>query len=148
MTPAWPPSVASLLAAGRVEPVPADLDTALRRLARAEEKLAVARGLASVDVEVSYVTAYDAARVAFTAHMLAAGLRVPARPRAHETVGSYAEATIAVPSAREFQRMRRRRNKAEYDDVVLGAADLATDLAHAAALVAAVRADLTPPSST
>lgn len=57
--------------------------------------------------------------------MLAAGLRVPARPRAHETVGIYGEATIETSGAQEFQRMRRRRNKAEYDDIVLGSADLA-----------------------
>lgn len=46
---------------------------------------------------------------------------------------------IASPSAREFQRMRRRRNKSEYDDVVIGRADLTADLAHAEAVIRAVR---------
>jgi hypothetical protein len=49
---------------------------------------------------------------------------------------------INTPSAFEFQRMRRRRNKAEYDDVVIGQADLAADLGHAQAIVSAVRGAL------
>ncbi len=83
-----PAAVTQLIAAGRIERVPRDLATARLRLHRAEEKLAVANTLATIDIEVAYVTAYDAARVALTAHMLAAGLRVPARPRAHETACS------------------------------------------------------------
>lgn len=46
---------------------------------------------------------------------------------------------IGSPSARELQRMRRRRNKAEYDDIVIGRADLTADLAHAEAIIDAVR---------
>jgi len=74
--------------------------------------------------------------------MLALGYRVRATPGAHETVGAYAEALILTPSADEFQRMRRRRNKAEYDDIVIGEADLTADLAHAQAIIAAVTAAL------
>lgn len=134
----------ALLASGRVEVVPPDRRTAQRRLARAQEKLRVARQLQSIDIEVAYVTGYDAARVAITAHMLAAGLRIPARPRAHEVAGIYAEATIAASAVREFQRMRRTRNKAEYDDIVMGAAELTADLAHVTEIVAAIASDLDP----
>ncbi len=95
-----PAAVTQLIAAGRIERVPRDLATARLRLHRAEEKLAVANTLATIDIEVAYVTAYDAARVALTAHMLAAGLRVPARPRAHETVGIYGEAAISTSGVR------------------------------------------------
>lgn len=137
-----PAAVTQLIAAGRIERVPPDLSTARLRLRRAEEKLAVANTLATIDIEVAYVTAYDAARVALTAHMLAAGLRVPAWPRAHETVGIYGEAAISTSGVREFQRMRRRRNKAEYDDIVLGLADLSADLLHAADILKAVSADI------
>lgn len=137
-----PAAVTQLIAAGRIERVPPDLSTARLRLRRAEEKLAVANTLATIDIEVAYVTAYDAARVALTAHMLAAGLRVPARSRAHETVGMYGEAAISTSGVREFQRMRRRRNKAEYDDIVLGLADLSADLLHAADILKAVSADI------
>jgi hypothetical protein len=50
---------------------PSRTSTALTRLTRAEEKLEAARKIAKIDVEVAYVTAYDATRIAVTAHMLA-----------------------------------------------------------------------------
>ena len=134
-----PPVVTNLVTARRIEQVPADRASALVRLTRAEEKLEAARRIAGIDVEVAYVTGYDATRIAVTAHMLAAGYRVRAVAGSHEAVGIYAEAVVASPSAREFQRMRRRRNKSEYDDVVIGRADLTADLAHAEAVIRAVR---------
>lgn len=71
--------------------------------------------------------------------MLANGYRARAIARAHEAIGDYAEAMIASPSSREFQRMRRRRNKSEYEDIAIGRADLSADLAHAEAIINAVR---------
>jgi hypothetical protein len=134
-----PPAVTALLIARRIEQVPADRRSALIRLTRAEEKLETARKVAAFDIEVAYVTGYDAMRIAITAHMLATGYRVRALPGAHEAVGIYADAVIASPSTHEFQRVRRRRNKAEYDDIAIGRADLSTDLAHAEAIIEAVR---------
>src|SRR3954447_23232281 len=99
-----PASVAALITARRIELVPVDRPTALVRLSRAEEKLEVARTIAAIDVEVAFVTGYDATRIAVTAHMLAAGYRVRAIAGSHEAVGIYAEAVIATPSALEFQR--------------------------------------------
>jgi len=78
-------------------------------------------------------------RIAVTAHMLSVGYRVPGIAGAHEAVGIYAEATISSPGTTEYQRIRRRRNKSEYDDITIGKADLTTDLAHAAAVIQAVR---------
>jgi hypothetical protein len=137
-----PSAVSALIAAQRLQQVPADLAAARVRLARAEDKLASARKIATIDIEIAYITAYDAARIAITAHMLSLGYRVPAAPRAHEAVGVYAEVMIDTASASEFQRMRRRRNKAEYDDIIIGQADLAADLDHARAIIGAVRATL------
>ena len=122
--------------------MPADLRSARARLSRAEDKLAAARKIATIDIEIAYVTAYDATRIAVSAHMLSIGYRVRAVVGAHEAVGTYAEAMINTASAVEFQRMRRRRNKAEYDDVVIGQADLAADLGHAQAILDAVRGAL------
>jgi hypothetical protein len=139
-----PDAVAALITAQRLERVPGDLPSALARLSRAEDKLAAARKIAAIDVEIAYVTAYDATRIAVTAHMLSIGYRVRAVARAHEAVGTYAEAMISTPSAVEFQRMRRRRNKSEYDDGLVGQADLAADLRHAQAIVDAVRDALGP----
>jgi hypothetical protein len=134
-----PQGVAALINARRIEHVPADQGSARLRLARAREKLDAARQIAKIDVEIAYVTGYDAARIAVTAHMLANGYRVRAIAGAHEAVGIYGEALIATPSIREFQRMRRRRNKAEYDDIVIGRADLEADLVHAETIIEAVR---------
>jgi len=52
------------------------------------------------------VTAYDANRIAVTAHTLSIGNSVRALARARVAVGTYAEAMIP-PSVVEFQRMRR-----------------------------------------
>ena len=72
--------------------------------------------------------------------MLAAGLRVRAANGAHQATGIYAEAMIADPSVREFPRMRRRRSKAEYDDVIISLADVQADLVHVTAIVEAIGA--------
>jgi len=134
-----PKPVATLLTARRLEQVPADRPSAQLRLARAEEKLDAARKIAAIDVEIAYVTAYDAMRIAVTAHMLSLGYRVRAIAAAHEAVGIYAEPMINSASTGEYQRIRRRRNKSEYDDITIGTADLTADLAHAAAVIQAVR---------
>jgi hypothetical protein len=115
-----PNAVAALVSAQRLQAVPPDIVAARARLARADQKLAAARQIARIDIEVAYFTAYDATRIAVTAHMLSLGYRVRAVPRVHEAVGVYAEAMLNTPSASQFQRMRRRRNRAEYDDIIIG----------------------------
>lgn len=135
----FPQAVTALINGRRLEQVPADRASALARLTRASDKLEAARKIADIDTEVAYVTAYDATRIAVTAHMLANGFRVRPIARAHEAVGVYAEALISTPSSAEFQRMRRRRNKSEYEDITIGRADLTADLAHAEAIIDAVR---------
>jgi hypothetical protein len=82
-----PNAVTALIAARRFEKVPADRAGAELRLSRAEDKLESARKIADIDVEIAYVTAYDATRIAVTAHMLAIGYRVRAVGGAHEAVG-------------------------------------------------------------
>lgn len=137
-------TVADLVRAGRLEVVPADRASALVRLARADQHLATAAALIGQDNEVAYGSLYDAARKAVTAHMLANGLRPPAKPGAHEAVGIYAVSrlTDATGSIGQFQRLRRRRNRSEYDDIIIGRQDVEVDLQHARDIVAAVRAAL------
>lgn len=77
-----PNAITALITAQRLEPVPADLPSAQARLSRAEDKLAAARKIATIDVEIAYVAAYDATRIAVTAHMLSIGYRVRAIARA------------------------------------------------------------------
>lgn len=137
-------SVADLLAAGRLETVPADRTAAGLRVARAELHLKTAALLLGKDNEVAYGSLYDAARKAVTAHMLANGLRVRSAQGAHMAVGDYAVERIpdGTGSMHEFQRIRRRRNRSEYDDLVLGTQDVAADLQHAEQIVAAVQASI------
>lgn len=137
-------TVAELLTAGRLEPVPADPATATARLARAEQHLQTAARLVGQDNEVAYGSLYDAARKAITAHMLANGLRAGMSAGAHAAVGIYALERVpdVTGSVREFQRLRRRRNKSEYEDLFFGAQDVTTDLQHATNIVRAVRASL------
>jgi RecA/RadA recombinase len=135
-------NVDDLLRSGRLEVVPADRAAALVRLARAEQHLDTAAALVGHDNEVAYGSLYDAARKAVTALMLANGFRVPAKPGAHEAVGIYAVNVLTDPSGSvsQFQRLRRRRNKSEYDDIIVGRQDVENDLQHARDEVAAVRA--------
>lgn len=62
-----PAAVNRLLTAQRLKRVPADTESARLRLARADEKLEAARKIAAIDVDIAYVTMYDAARIAVTA---------------------------------------------------------------------------------
>jgi hypothetical protein len=76
--------------------------------------------------------------------MLANGLRAPAKPGAHESVGAYAVERVPDPtgSVREFQRLRRRRNRSEYDDITFGRREVEADLLLANDIVSAVRSSL------
>lgn len=139
-----PLTVADLVRAGRLETVPVDRSTAVARLRRAEQHLVTAAALLGQDNDVAYGSLYDAARKAVTAHMLANGLRAPARAGAHETVGLYAIERVpdSTGAVGEFQRIRRRRNKSEYDDIGIGNQDVEVDVQYARDIVAAVRASL------
>ena len=135
-------TVADLLASGRLQSVPADSAAAHLRLSRSEQHLMTAASLLGQDNEVAYGSLYNAARKAVTAHMLARGLRASGTAGAHAAVGIYAIERVPDPtgSVHEFQRMRRRRNNSEYDDMVFGSQEVAVDLQHAENIVAAVRA--------
>jgi hypothetical protein len=77
--------------------------------------------------------------------MLAGGLRVrKGRPGGHETTGRYARASIrgADEALAQFDRLRRNRNRSEYESRVVGKAEIHTDLAYAREIVAAVERDL------
>jgi hypothetical protein len=137
-------TVEVLLRAGRLERVPGDQEAARRRLAACEQHLASAEMLADSDPAMAYAALYDAARKALTAHLLARGLRVTNRAGAHEAIGVYATTEVEDPtgSVRRFQTMRLRRNRSEYQDVPVGVQEVAADLGHARAIVAAVAAQL------
>ncbi|MCY7340941.1 MAG: HEPN domain-containing protein [Pseudonocardia sp.] len=146
------PDVAGLLRAGRLQQVPADPGTARARLTVAEQHLDTAGRLLAedLDLEIAYVALYDAARKAVTAAMLAAGVRATHRGGAHEAVAIWCAQTLGPRSAaaKKFDALRRRRNRSEYDDLVLSGTDVTIDLADANEIVnaaAAIARDLIAP---
>ncbi len=134
------PSLDQLLEEGRLERVPADPNMAASMLEEAKRHLLSAGQIMELDAVGAYSLLYDAARKAVTAHMLTSGYRAaPNRPGAHAAVVVYAAA--ALPSERlddlirNFDRMRRTRNRAEYELAIIGVKQLAADLHRAQRIV-------------
>lgn len=140
------PDVAGLLRTGRLQPVPADVETAQARLAVADQHLATAQRLLAeaLDLEIAYVALYDAARKAVTAAMLASGVRAANRNGSHEAVAIWCAETLgpACPAARRFDALRRRRHRSEYDDLLLSGIDVSVDLDDALDVVEAAEASV------
>ena len=131
-------TIAELVQDGRIELVPADPDASRTILLEAKRHLESARAVAISDPNGAYVLLYDAARKAGTAHMLANGYRVTPRAGAHQAVVAYAEETLGGADVAHLDRMRRNRNRSEYDVKVFGAAEVDADLGYARVVVAAV----------
>ncbi|MFN8123068.1 MAG: HEPN domain-containing protein [Thermoleophilia bacterium] len=136
-------TVDALLAEGRIEAVEPDPDTARERLRIARTHLATAALAADAgDLNGALSLLYDAARKAVAAHMLAVGYRPRARPGAHQAVTRYAAAVLGsgrhAAAVRQFDRMRRDRNRSEYESLWLERAAVDADLAHAVAIAEAV----------
>lgn len=110
--------VEALISAGRIEVVPADLAAAADRLTVVRTHLVAASAIAEIDPDGAYALAYDAARKAVTAHMLASGARPRNRSGSHQAVAQYAVAALGeanrAGTSRHLDRMRRTRNSGEY----------------------------------
>lgn len=130
-----------LLEKGLLERVESDVSAARELLGEAERHLTSAARIAAEDPNGAYQLLYDAARKALVAHMTAAGYRVAkGRPGAHETTGRYGSAVVsaAETALANFDRMRRNRNRSEYELRFFDDDEVASDLEHARAIVAAV----------
>jgi hypothetical protein len=130
-----------------IENVEADPKGAAIILDACERHLASAAAIAVDDPSGAFQLAYDAARKAINAHMLANGLRAVrgARIGAHAVVGRYAVAVLANEAGdavRSFDRMRQRRNRTEYGVVQIERAQVDVVLEHATSIVAAARISL------
>ena len=141
-------TLAALLRDGRIEKVAPDLRVAWSRVDEARVHLASSAVLARSDPALAYVALYDAARKAIAGHMQANGYRAVNRAGAHQSVGMYAEATLAVgaaiPHVKAFDRMRQIRNRSEYEQQPITSRLLVADLAHATVIVDTVEAALPP----
>ena len=141
------PSIDELVAGGRIELIPPDAHAASTLLEEAARHLTSAAAIASTDPNGAYSLLYDAVRKAVTAHMRARGYRVAGgRLGGHEALVRYAESSLSEGPYSEhvaqLDRMRRARNRSEYELATFGARQLETDLQHARAIVAAVQANL------
>jgi hypothetical protein len=138
------PTIADLVADGRIEVMQSDPAAAQDLLDHATKHLQSARAILRDDPAGAYQLAYDAARKAVAADMSQNGYRVKSdRPGAHAAVVAYAaEALVgeAPPTAlRDFDRMRRTRNRSEYVGVTVGHRQAEADLENAGEIVAAAR---------
>jgi hypothetical protein len=138
--------VEALVAGGVLRRTTADREAAARELVIANQHLASSRLIADVDSAGALVLAYDAARKAIEAHMRANGLRVGTGEGGHEKLAQYGAAAFDDAAAGEhfrmFDRVRRVRNRVQYDAFAVEDADVVFAREQAEAIVAAVEADL------
>jgi HEPN domain-containing protein len=103
-----------LIDARHLQQVAADVETPQALLAAAERHIHSARLAARHDHEGAYSMAYDAARKAATALLSHQGLR-PTTAGGHIAVAEAVRAQFpGVPGLASLDRLRRRRNQAEY----------------------------------
>jgi HEPN domain len=129
-----------MLAAGELQSVPASRQRADRLVTQARAHLESAAAVREHDPNGAYALAYDAARKALTAVLENQGLRVTSRG-GHVAVYDVICAQLDPPLGkvlRPFDRMRRRRNDAEYppiDAPELTPEDVEDDLGKADAII-------------
>lgn len=105
-----------LLEDRHLEEVPADADTAARLIATARRHISSATSNAESDPEGAFALAYDAARKTATALLAHQGLR-PTSTGGHIAVADAINAQFpGIEGLKSIDRLRRRRNQAEYPD--------------------------------
>ncbi len=108
--------VTALIEARHLQQVVSDPDTVHALLASARRHIGSARLTAEQDPEAAYSLAYDAARKSATALLNHQGLR-PTTAGGHLAVVDTISAQFpGVPGLTSLDRLRRRRNQAEYPD--------------------------------
>lgn len=135
-----------LVAAGVIERVAADPETARVELEQARLHVESAAEIADRDPVGAFAIGYDAIRKALSAHMRDRGYRVGRGKGHHARTGSYALAALDDPRVEEhleaFDELRQLRNQSEYDALLLDATDVADALVRADTIIAAVAKDL------
>ncbi len=120
-------AVNALIAAGRLDKVPADTSRALTFMSKAKDRLEQLALLTSDAVK--YDLAYDAAHDVGEAMLAAHGFRTSNGPGQHEAIGRYLSAIFSAPpgnkAARQFDQLRRSRNRSHYEAAPIGKATAA-----------------------
>jgi hypothetical protein len=127
--------VEELIARGELQRVAGGEDAVMALLEMSSRHIEAAKKSVEVDPAGAYVLAYDAARKASTALLAHQGLR-PTSRGGHIVVVEAVEAQFpGVPGLKSLDRLRRRRNQAEYPDPA-GYDPVTLDEAHEAIAVA------------
>jgi hypothetical protein len=109
-------TIHALLERGHLQQVPADTETAQTLVTTSERHVQSAAMLVDSDPEAAFSLAYDAARKAATALLAHQGLR-PTSAGGHLAVVDAINAQFpGVAGLKSLDRLRRRRNQAEYPD--------------------------------
>jgi hypothetical protein len=133
-------SLGDMLARGELERVPASRDHADLLLGQAHQHLSSAEAIADSDASGAYQLLYDATRKAMAAVLENQGLRATSRG-GHIAVRDALTAQLVPPLGsvlRPFDRIRRRRNQAEYpatDSPAFSPDEVARDLPKAREMV-------------
>lgn len=109
--------IEAMLTAGQLESVSADRALAEELLETSRRHLTSARAVLKSDPEGSFQLAYDAARMALTAHLQNQGLRAKSGEGGHRTVHLAASAQLGSTAGAvldDFDWLRRTRNDTEY----------------------------------
>src|SRR5262245_1774041 len=126
-------TVEGMIARGRIERVPPSREHADLLMRHANQHVQAAKAIASIDPTGAYQLLYDASRKALSAVLENQGLRATSRG-GHIAVLDAVSAQLDPPlgaTLRPFDRLRRRRNQAEYpagDSPSLGPDDVERDL--------------------
>lgn len=141
-------ALARLLADGAIERVAPDRPAAGAELDVARRHLESAALLASSDPTAAFAVGWEAIRKAVAAHMRARGVRARRGPGQHERTGRYARAALAGagidPHLDAIDDLRLLRNQSQYEGLAVEPAEVHELLAHARAIVGAIRDDLGP----
>ena len=137
----WPTGIdgiKELLAAQNLQKVSPSLDASTAALTTAARHLDSAERLAEDDPDGAYALLYDAARKSLAAVLQAQGLRATSRG-GHYAIQEAITAQFTKPPPRDafrpFSRLRRTRNRIEYDDISpVTADDVHADLSAVRAL--------------
>ena len=126
-------AIDGMLSRGELERIPASREYADQLLAQARQHLASAQSIMAIDPTGSYQLLYDAARKALGALLENQGLRATSKG-GHIAVVDATKAQLDPPLGgvlRPVDRMRRRRNEAEYprqDRPTITAAEVTRDV--------------------
>jgi HEPN domain-containing protein len=109
-------TINALLERGHLLQVTADTETAERLVTTSERHVQSAATLAHTDPEAAFSLAYDAARKATTALLAHLGLRPPTAGSHLAVVDAINAQFPGVAGLKSLDRLRRRRNPADYPD--------------------------------